>query len=372
MDDVFIALDKITKQLPKRKTYIRNVKKINYGDVILSPIKIPLNIPPNNQSSMDGIGVKNKGKSFIIKGKTYLNKIRKVVISKNECLIVKTGSLIPNEIKYVIPIERLIKNNNTYDVLNYNFKNKYIRTKGHIFKKNQKIKLKREFLSLKDLITIKSINKLNVKVQSKLRFKIIATGSEFTSKHFIHPTNSDYIEKTIIKYGQIVDENIHIIDNQKRIVQEINNSKSDITIIVGGTGKSEDDIKFNNYKLKINGLDLKPGRPFKFFSKSNKLYLFFPGNPCSSFVLTNILLKSIINKYCFDNDRLEKVTFDIKDIRYNFKKLVRKTFLFGNIKNKNLIILKNQESSNISNFLNSNCLVYYDRSKKIKIFKIND
>ncbi len=372
MDDVFIALDKIYKDLPKKKIIIKDVKRINYGSIIVSPLIIPSNIPPCNQASMDGIGVKAKRKFYYIKGKTHLNKINNIKIKDDECLIVKTGSLISDEIRFVIPVERLFKDRNIYHVLDYDFKNMFIRTKGHIFKKNQKVNLNKNFLSLKDFITIKSINKLKVKIKPRLKFSLISTGSEFTSKHFLNPTNSEYLSNIINKYGQTIDKKIHIKDDQKLILKEINKSKSDITIIIGGTGKSEDDINFDSFKLKINGLDLKPGRPFKFFSRLKKIYLFFPGNPCSSFVLTNILVKSLISKYCFNEYNSDEIIMDIKEINYNFTKLKRKSFLFAIIKNKKVTILKNQESSNLSNLLCSNCLAYYDKTKKIKIFKLDD
>ena len=69
MDDVFIALDKIYKDLPKKKIIIRDIRNINYGDIIKSPLIIPSNIPPYNQASMDGIGVKIKRKDYFMKGK---------------------------------------------------------------------------------------------------------------------------------------------------------------------------------------------------------------------------------------------------------------------------------------------------------------
>ena len=372
LDDVFIALDKIYKDLPKKKLIIKDIRNINYGDIIESPLIIPSNIPPCNQASMDGIGVKIKRKNYFIKGKTYLNKMNKVKLKDDECLIVKTGSLISDEIKFVIPVERLFKKQNIFYVLDYLFNDKFIRNKGHIFKKNQKVNLNTNYLSLKDFVTIKSINKLKVKVKPRIKFKIISTGSEFTSKHFINPTNSEYLANIVEKYGQTIDKNIHLKDNQKLILKEINKSKSDITVIIGGTGKSDDDINFESLKLKINGLDLKPGRPFKFFSKSKRIYLFFPGNPCSSFVLTNILIKLLISRYCFNKYNLEEMIMDIKDINYDFTKLTRKSFLFAIMKNKKVSILKNQESSNLSNLISSNCLAYYDKTKKIKIFKLND
>ena len=127
LDDVFIALDKIYKDLPKKKIIIKDIRNINYGDIIKSPLIIPLNIPPCNQASMDGIGVRIKRKNYFIKGKTYLNKMNKVKLKDDECLIVKTGSLISDEIKFVIPVERLFKKQNIYYVLDYQFKNRFIK-----------------------------------------------------------------------------------------------------------------------------------------------------------------------------------------------------------------------------------------------------
>ena len=44
---------------------------------------------------MDGIGVISKKDTYILKGKTLLNKYIDYKIKDNECVIVKTGSLIP-------------------------------------------------------------------------------------------------------------------------------------------------------------------------------------------------------------------------------------------------------------------------------------
>ena len=41
LDDVFIALNKIYKDLPKKKINIKDIRNINYGDIIESPLIIP-------------------------------------------------------------------------------------------------------------------------------------------------------------------------------------------------------------------------------------------------------------------------------------------------------------------------------------------
>lgn len=371
LDDIFKAIKVIQKDLPKRKFKKEYLKKLKMGDKFLMPIKIEKDIPPYNQSSMDGIGVKSKRKKYKIKGITKLNIYKKFQLNEDECLIVKTGSLIPDNIKYIIPIEQLFKYKNEYHILKHNFKKNFIRKKGHIFKKGQLIKSNNKKLLLKDFIALKSINNIEVKTLSKIKFKIISTGSEFDKNHFIHPTNAEYIEHFIKQNGHIVNRNIHLKDNQNQILKEIKKSNSDITIVIGGTGKSIDDINFDKFNLKFNGLDLKPGRPFKYFYEKSKMVLFFPGNPSSSFVLTNILLKSMINYY-LDQSNLEFKKLDIKDIDYNFTQLKRKSFLFANIKNKKVKIFSNQESSNFSNIISSNCLVYYDKTKYLKLYYLND
>lgn len=76
--------------------------------------------------------------------------------------------------------------------------------------------------------------------------------------------------------------------------------------------------------------------------------------------------------YYLDQSNLEFKKLDIKDIDYNFTQLKRKSFLFANIKNKKVKIFSNQESSNFSNIISSNCLVYYDKTKYLKLYYLND
>ena len=68
MDDIFKAIKVIQKDLPKRIFKKEYLKKLKMGDKFLMPIKIEKDIPPYNQSSMDGIGVKSKRKKYKIKG----------------------------------------------------------------------------------------------------------------------------------------------------------------------------------------------------------------------------------------------------------------------------------------------------------------
>ena len=372
LDDIFSVLNLIYKELPKKKKTLKYTNKLKVDDIIEFPISIKENIPPHNQSAMDGIGVVKKRKEYLIKGVTHLNRLIKKNIKDNECLIVKTGSLLPDNIKYIIPLERLFRDKNKFFVLNYKFKKTFLRYTGNIYKKNSYISKNKQFIGIKDFISIKSINNLKVGVIEKLKFKIISTGSEFTKKHFINHTNGEYICNFVKKYGHTVVQYIHLEDDQNKIYKEIKKSKSNITIVIGGTGKSKDDIDFKDINLQVDGLDLKPGRPFKFFSNKSGIFLFFPGNPCSSFVLTNIIIKSIFNYYHNKETKLDYDLININNLKYDFINLNRKSFLFASRIKDKIKIFSNQESSNLSNILKSNCLVYYDKTAKLKVYDLND
>ena len=112
MDDIFKTIKLISSYLPKNKFSSIFSQNLNNNHLIKSNIVIKKNIPPQNQSSMDGIAITNVGKKFKIIGKSKLNIFNKIKVNSNECLIVKTGSLIPDNIKYIVPQEQIFINKN--------------------------------------------------------------------------------------------------------------------------------------------------------------------------------------------------------------------------------------------------------------------
>ena len=110
MDDIFKTIKLISSYLPKNKFSSILSQNLNNNHLIKSNIVIKKNIPPQNQSSMDGIAITNVGKKFKIIGKSKLNIFNKIKVNSNECLIVKTGSLIPDNIKYIVPQEQIFIN----------------------------------------------------------------------------------------------------------------------------------------------------------------------------------------------------------------------------------------------------------------------
>ena len=116
LDDIFNAIRLIEKYLPKTTFTLKKTKSLTCRDLINDRFTLKDDIPPYNQSAMDGIGVISKKDTYILKGKTLLNKYIDYKIKDNECVIVKTGSLIPNSIKYIIPNEAYFQNKNLFHI----------------------------------------------------------------------------------------------------------------------------------------------------------------------------------------------------------------------------------------------------------------
>ena len=374
--DIFEAIDFISAILPKKKYLYKKTSQTHSGDFVGEDFACKIDIPEFNQSAMDGIGISKLSKQYKIVGKTSLTKLNKKIITNNECLIVKTGSFINSSIKKIVPIEDLLREKDIFYQKDYSEDN-YIRIKGHVIEKNSVVFGKGYELQDKDIQFIESFHNSKIKIIKPLSFSLIGTGNEFFEKKEIIPTNIVYLQNFLKKNNQTLNEVKIIKDDQRKLEKLIDQSKSNIVIVTGGTGKSDDDFHFQNKNLIINSLNLKPGKPFKAMKIKNKIVFFFPGNPCSNFILTNILLKGLLFKY-YSNNTIPFKSMSIKNFKtllinkFPFNKLKRKSFLFANLQKNKFKIFDDQESSNILNIINSNILVYYDHSKYIKYININD
>lgn len=367
--DIFEAINLINTILPRKKYLIKKINTISSGLFVGADHISKTDLPKYNQSSMDGIGISKIGKKYKVIGKTSLTKLNQKKVKENECLIVKTGSFINNSIKKIIPVEDLIKEKNIFHHNNYS-KNNFIRKKGHVIKSNTIVFKKGYKLCNKDIQFINNFNNSKIKITQPLSFTLIGTGNEFFGKNAFKPTNIEYLNNFLKINNQIINKVITIKDDQKKLEQLISQSKSNIIIVTGGTGKSDDDFNFQNKKLVIEDLNLKPGKPLKVMKINNKVIMYFPGNPCSNFVLTNILLKGILLKY-YSNKQIVLKNFKIK-LKYPFNKLKRKSFLFAKLNQNSVKIFDDQESSNVINIIKSNILIYYDNTENIKYIKIYD
>ena len=67
MDDIFNAIGLIENYLPKPKFTLKKTSSLKYNDFINDQLILKENIPPFNQSAMDGIGVTSIQETYKLK-----------------------------------------------------------------------------------------------------------------------------------------------------------------------------------------------------------------------------------------------------------------------------------------------------------------
>jgi molybdopterin molybdotransferase len=122
-------------------------------------------------------------------------------------------------------------------------------------------------------------------------------------------------------------------DTQKETLQIIQQAgtESDIVILTGGISAGDFDfvpavIQQAGYEIKFRQLAVQPGKPVIFATRNNQYLVALPGNPVSSFVQFEMLVKHLI-KLITGNLSRENQVKAILGIDYSRAKASRKSFI---------------------------------------------
>jgi molybdopterin molybdotransferase len=367
-----------------KKLIVKNVKPLqsydcsivdSLGSLLQRDVISPINLPPFNQSSMDGYAIvfsdyvqKNKIK---IVGEIPAGQIRKKKLNSGQAVRIYTGAAVPEGADTVVIQENVRVESGCLVI------NESILTQGaNIRKEGAQIKKGAVALSKKTIITpggigfFAAMGITKVKVISKPRITIIVTGSELKKpgsaliKGKVYESNSYALEAALKSVGEQVKKIIHVKDNEKDLTIVIKKALkfSDLILITGGV--SVGDYDFTESALHTIGVEnvfhkikQKPGKPL-YLGKSKETIIFgLPGNPAA--VLTcfyEYVYPSIKLMQGFTDVFLSKVALPISE-NY-FKKKGLAFFLKAKIVNNTVVLLEGQESYILSSFAMADCLVY--------------
>ena len=276
------------------------------GRVLFDDLTSDADIPPFNNSAMDGYAVLYKDTNGASKDNPVKLKITGEIKAgddyKNQCVAnntairIMTGALIPPGADAVIQVEDTDEKNDIVHVFREvkNYEN--IRLSGEDIKKSSTVFTKGHKLKSPDIGLLASMNRSVVRVFKQPDVAIIATGDELAElgeelkTGQIRNSNSYAIYSEVKKYnalprylgiaGDTVDETI------SKLKQGLN---ADIVITTGGVSMGKYD--FVTEVLAKLGIDIifewikmKPGKPCVFGKKDNTLFFGLPGNPVSAMI----------------------------------------------------------------------------------------
>ncbi len=277
-----------------------------------------VDLPPFNNSAMDGIAVKYNENinEWKIVGEISAGNYEEFKLNENSAVTIMTGSRLPEFCDTVIPVEDIDFTKDTASLKeNAKFiKGMCIRKKGSDLKNGETAIPQNTFLKPRHLATAASCGKFELGVYKKLNIGVLATGDELIpvdkkpteDKIRISNTYSllaviDELNMNAVNLGIVRDEKVLLLQN----IADALNSNIDILITTGGVSVGKFDYVKDVFEelgveIKFWRAYIKPGKPIVFgtFNSGGHLKLVFglPGNPVSSLVNFEIFIRENIIK----------------------------------------------------------------------------
>lgn len=279
--------------------------------ILAEDIYSDVDIPPFNKSAMDGYALKKEDVNKALKivqivraGDTPLKNI-----NSGECVKIMTGARLPENADYIAKIEDTSLNEQGLVVIN-NIENKSnIRYAGEDVKFNELILKKGTLIRPQEIATLASLGKVYIHVYCKPKIKVASTGNELIepenkpNHEQIRNSNSYQILAQCKKIGIETKYTGIIKDDIEDTIKHIKNMMNDTDVIIFSGGVSMGDYDFIpkaiselGFTTIFKNIAVQPGKPTLMARKENQFCFGLPGNPVSSFVQLELIVKPFLYK----------------------------------------------------------------------------
>ncbi len=301
------------------------------GRVLAEDVKSDMDMPPFDKSAMDGYACRYQDirNELCVVEIIQAGTVPQKVVGKDQCSKIMTGAMVPKGADCVIMVEDVIEADSgkiryTREIPDINLcqiesidkRRLNICYQAEDIKKGDVVILKGTFIKSQHIATMASVGYTNALVTKKPKVAIIPTGSEIVepdvvpSVSQIRNSNSSQLIAQLKNMG--IDANYYGIagDTEKETMDFIQKAylENDLVILTGGVSKGDFDLvpeilQNLHFELLFQEIAVQPGKPTVFGKRENKYCFGLPGNPVSSFVQFELLVKPMLNKWMGINDK---------------------------------------------------------------------
>jgi molybdopterin molybdotransferase len=277
--------------------------------ILAEDIISPLNIPGFHKSAMDGYAINSSDHSpeykvieVIPAGKVPIKRI-----GTGECAKIMTGAMVPMGADRVV-IKEVVEEKKGIMRITGEDPNVNICFMGEDVKQGDKVLFSGTLIRPQEVAVIASMGKVEVHVYKRPLVGVIATGSELIEpgqallkQGQIFNSNSYSIAAQVKKTGARVYIHGVAVDTEKDIMEAIESllHSCDMILLSGGVSVGDYDLvpgilQKLNVAVHFEKIAVKPGKPTHFGTKGKTFFFGVPGNPVSTFVIFELLIKSLL------------------------------------------------------------------------------
>jgi molybdopterin molybdotransferase len=279
--------------------------------ILVEDVVSDIEMPPFNKSAMDGFACRRTDLSnkLTIIETIPAGYVPKKKISKNKCAKIMTGAVVPEGADCVIMVEHA-------EFISYNqirftgeFTADNICSRAEDVKKGEVVLAKGTRIRPVHVALLAAVGCTKPLVSCQPKVGVIATGNELVEPYIkpnfsqIRNSNSSQLSTQIsnmgicpIYYGIASDEEQAIDSMLRKAISE-----TDVILLSGGVSMGDFDLvpkvlRQNNIKLAFEKIAIKPGKPTVFGFSDESFFFGMPGNPVSTLVIFEIMVKPFLYK----------------------------------------------------------------------------
>lgn len=280
------------------------------GRVLAENVYSDMNMPPFIKSAVDGYACRKQdlGNDLEVLEIIPAGIAPTKDIGPNQCSQIMTGAAVPTGADTVIMVEHTEKIDGKIRFI-YSKTNSNICFIGEDLKKDDLVLENGTLLKAQHIPVLASVGKTFIPVYCQPKVAVISTGDELVEPHEtpkisqIRNSNASQLMAQLQQLG-ISGRYIGIAkdspESTREMLEEALDS-SDMVLLSGGVSMGEFDfvpaiLEEKGIEILFKSLAVQPGRPTVFGKKEKQFFFGLPGNPVSSFVQFELLVKPMLYK----------------------------------------------------------------------------
>ncbi len=281
------------------------------GRILAEDILSDIDMPPFNKSAVDGFACRIADLEHDLKVIETIpaGKTPEFTVSEGQCSRIMTGAMLPEGSDCVIMVEEtqildngMMRSDKRLESLNICYQ-------GEDIKAGDRVLAKGTLIKPQHIAVLAAAGAVNPRVSKKIQVGILSTGDELVEpEHLPSPskirnTNSYQLIAQVSAAGALPRYGGIAADTEISLKAMLSDSfdRNDIVLLTGGVSMGDFDyvpktMEEMDIEILFKSVAIQPGRPTVFGKRGNQFIFGLPGNPVSSFVLFEVLVKPFLLK----------------------------------------------------------------------------
>jgi molybdopterin molybdotransferase len=364
-----LVMDKVTL-FPAERVNMTD----SLGRILAENIFSDVDMPPFDKSAVDGFACRKDDLDVELEVVETIpaGKTPEANISEGKCSRIMTGAMLPVGSDCVIMVEDSHTLDNGKVKITRKQDSHNICFQGEDIKAGDKVLSTGTLLKPQHIAVLATAGAVSPKVSKQLHIGILSTGDELVEpEHLPSPskirnTNAYQLMAQVSEAGAIPQYGGIASDTEASLTVMLSDllDQNDIVLLTGGVSMGDFDyvpkvMESLGIEILFNKVAIQPGKPTVFGRRGSQFVFGLPGNPVSSFVLFEVLVKPFLLKM-MGYQEVPAIFRLPLGTDFKRKKSERKMFLPVNIENGLVIPLEYHGSAHINAYTKAKAMIVID------------